>query len=561
MISRQVSRLRSAALVALLVLIAAACRFEPPPRGEELARYSVLSPKDRVVGAATLWRAPGEPERWREELAVDDEKGRKVVEVRGLLSRDGEALLRYRTRWRWEKEVESLEVWSDARSTRWRRQKGLAIERSEAPAGSQALVVATLLPTAEPGGSLALWYDLARRLPLEGPDELTWSGFNLRTGAPITVFISRRERRRVEVDGRPREAVRFFVSTRATGHTVWVDAKTRELLFVDNVFGQLVRQGFARPVRQLPERPASVVEEELKVRNGPVELAGTLSLPREAAAPLPAVLLVHGSGPMDRDESPLYVFRELAHRLSALGFAVLRYDKRGVGESRFLDDEHKSSTLQDLSADAQAWVSRLAAREGIDPDCLFTLGHSEGGIIAPLVAARDRRVAGVVTLAGPVEGLLDILPEQLDLIARAHGLPEKQLEEARRAQAVLLRRLRSPALAPETEDLASGWLRSHAAHDPVELLRGLEAPVLGVFATGDLQVPVGQAKRLRELAKERAAPTEVQLFDGLDHVMMDDRGGRSGIGLLSDPDRRVDPRVLDAIAAWLSNRARLRKGP
>lgn len=555
--------MRAAAPVALLVLVlgAAACRFEPPPGGEELARYSVLSPKDRVVGAATLWRTPGEPESWREEIDVEDDKGRKTLEVRGLLSRDGEALPRYRARWRWKKEVEELEVWSDAQSTRWRRQKGLAVERSEAPAGSQALVLAPPLPTEEPSDSLALWYDLARRLPLEGPDELTWGGFNLRTGAPLTVFVSRRERRSVELDGRPREAVRYFVSTRASGHTVWVDAETRELLFVDNLFGQLVRQGFARPARQLPERPASVVEEELKVRNGPVELAGTLSLPREAAAPLPAVLLIHGSGPMDRDEAPLYVFRELAHRLSAQGFAVLRYDKRGVGESRFLDDEQKSSTLQDLSADAQAWVSRLAAHEGIDPDCLFTLGHSEGGIIAPLVASRDRRVAGVVTLAGPADNLLDILPEQLDLIARAHGLPEKQLEEARRAQAVLLRRLRSPALAPETEDLASQWLRSHAAHDPVEILRGLEAPVLGVFAAGDLQVPVSQAKRLRELAKERSAQTEVQLFDGLDHAMMDDRGGRSGMGLLSDPDRRVDPRVLDAIAAWLSNRACLRKGP
>ncbi|MGI5861623.1 MAG: alpha/beta hydrolase family protein [Myxococcales bacterium] len=552
-------RMRSTALIALFVLGTADCRFDLPPRGEVLARYSVLSQKGDAVGAATLWA--GAPDAWIEEIDVQDEKGRRAIEVRGLLSRSAEALSHYRAHSRSGIEVEELEVWSDARTTRWRRQKGLAIERAEVPAGAEAIVNAALLPTTEAGGSLALWCDLARRLPLEGPDELNWNGFNLRSGTPMTVFVSRRERRQVEVDGRPRDAVRFFVNTRASGHTVWVDAETRELLFVDGVFGQLVRQGLARPARHLPERPASVVEAELKVRNGPVELAGTLSRPADAAGPLPAVLLIHGSGPMDRDESPLYVFRELAHRLSEQGFAVLRYDKRGVGESCFLDGERKSWTLQDLTSDAQAWLAQLASREDIDGDCLFTLGHSEGGIIAPLAAAKDGRVAGVALLAGPIDNLLVILREQLDLIARAHGLPEKQLEEARRTQAVILRRLRSPAASPETEGETTAWLRSHAAHDPVELLRGLEIPVLGVFAAGDLQVPVGQAQRLRELAKARAAPTDVQVFDGLDHAMMADHVERSGMGLLFDPDRRVAPRVPDAIAAWLSNRPCVQKQP
>ncbi len=554
--------MRSALLQLLALLLAtSACRFEPPPRGEELARFSVLSPKDRVVGSATLWRAQGSPATWIEEIDAEDEEGRKAVEVRGLLSRNADALSRYRGRWHVAKEVESLEVSSDAASIRWRRQKGLAVERSQAPPGADAFVAAALLPTAEPGGSLALWYDLAPRLPLEGPEELAWRGFNVRTGTPVTVFVSRRERRQIELEGGLRAAVRFFVSTRALGHTVWVDARSRELLYVDNVFGQIVRQGFAKPARHLPERPASVVEEELRVRNGRVELAGTLSRPRGTVARLPTVILVHGSGPMDRDESPLYVFRELAHRLPTLGVAVLRYDKRGIGESRFLDDQDKSATLEDLTADAQAWVSQLAARGDIDSDCLFTLGHSEGGIIAPLVAAKDSRVAAVVLLAGPTDNLLDILSEQLDLIGQAHGLPKKHLEEAQRAQAVLLRRLHSPPVSPETEDQTTTWLRSHAHHDPTETLRGLKTPVLGVFASGDLQVPVGQANRLRELAKERTASTDVQVFDGLDHAMMDDRGERSGMGLLSDPDRRVDPRVLDAIAAWLSNRACVRKGP
>ena len=445
-------------LVLVLSLLLFACGFAPPPHGAQLARFEIAGPDGGIVGLAVLWEAKGAPGTWIEEVRVDDAKGRRAIQVDGVLE-GGNSPERYAVRSRSLREVDEIETRLEDGEARWRRRKGLAVERGRVESAPPLLFTQALAPTDGPVGSLALWVALAPRLPLDGPAEVEWRALDVRRGQPVELFVSRRERRQVTIGGEARPAARFFVSTRAAGHTVWIDAETRELLFVDCVFGGLERPGLVLPERPLRARPDTVVERELKVRRGEVELVGTLSRPRVAAGPVPGVVLVHGSGAMDRDEAPFYVFRDLAHRLSAEGFAVARYDKRGVGESRFLGED-ESVTREDLAADARAWLDALAGLPEIDGDCLFLVGHSEGGYLVPAVATGDPRVRGVVMIAGGVDPLFEVMKEQLQLLLGAHGLPPAQLEELARAQQATFRRLASPVESPESEDVATGDRKS-----------------------------------------------------------------------------------------------------
>ena len=251
-----------------------------------------------------------------------------------------------------------------------------------------------------------------------------------------------------------------------------------------------------------------------------VRLAGTLTTPK-GAGPFPVTVLIAGSGPNDRDETILghKPFALLADTLTRRGVAVLRYDKRGIAQST---GSYATATTADFAADAEAAVSFLKTQSSIDPKRIGLMGHSEGGLIAPLVASRNREIAFVVLLAGPGMTGEQIMLAQGVLIAKAAGVPEADIQKNTQMQKALFEiAKRTPdskaaaleaealieksiqAISPEKQKAIGGtafaktqsqivsapWLRYFITYDPIPALRATRCPVLALGGSLDLQVP------------------------------------------------------------------------
>jgi uncharacterized protein len=347
---------------------------------------------------------------------------------------------------------------------------------------------------------------------------------------------------------------------------------------------------------QEPTRPLPYREEEVAYDSEPgVRLAATLTLPA-GVGPFPAVVLITGSGPQDRDESlaghrPFYV---LADALTRRGIAVLRADDRGVGRStgNFLGVQSSEA----FATDALAGVRFLAARADIRRDTIGLLGHSEGGLVAPLAAARDapeaRELAFLVLLAGPGVPLGEILVEQSRLIQSASGAPSSMID----ANAAILRRLieiaksegdveraaaamrqeltayvptlpeaaRAPLTAQidqQVRQMSSPWMRWMLAYDPLPALRRLEIPVLALFGERDLQVPPAQNKTPLESAVRAAGQpaSKVVVLPGLNHLLQAASTGSPAE--YSVIEETMNAAALDLIGDWLVEQASVRRSP
>ena len=265
---------------------------------------------------------------------------------------------------------------------------------------------------------------------------------------------------------------------------------------------------------QTPVRPFPYAEEEVAFSGGAegVVLSGTLTLPR-GGGPFPAALLLAGSGPQDRDESLANhrPFLLIADALARKGIAVLRYDKRGVGKSTGNPD---TATTMDLAADAQAALAFLKTRKEINAASIGLIGHSEGAIIAPYLAGHSKEVKWLVLLAAPATTGEQTLLNQSELIGRAGGLSDEQLEPSLafdQAAYALVRKEKDPnalagklvglvkesgldaALPPATLEtqlrmLASPWFRFFLDYDPMPNLKAVSCPVLALYGQKDLQV-------------------------------------------------------------------------
>ena len=304
-------------------------------------------------------------------------------------------------------------------------------------------------------------------------------------------------------------------------------------------------------------------EEEVRFESEGVTLAGTLTLPR-GAGPWPAAVLITGSGAQDRNEDTpgpgglkLGIFRAIADTLTRRGVAVLRYDDRGVGGS---GGNLATAGLSDLVADVRAAVHYLRGRPEIDPARIALIGHSEGGIIAPIVAAQDSGLAGIVLMAGTATPLDSVLVEQAVAAAREAGGDSASLAESRELVERVSRAVRegedieSLDLPPALEQLArSKWLREHVEHDPLATIRQVRVPVLIVNGGQDVQVTPEHARRLAAALSETGHPDfEVKIFPRLNHLFAVSRG--EGTAEYADPRARVDGEFLAYLADWLTER-------
>lgn len=297
-----------------------------------------------------------------------------------------------------------------------------------------------------------------------------------------------------------------------------------------------------------PGAPYTAEEVSIRVDTSHT-LAGTLTRPAGQRR-VPAVVLVSGSGPQDRDESfpmmpGLRPFRQIADTLSRRGIAVLRMDDRGHGAST---GHFASATSADFAADVQAAVAYLRRRSDIDGSKIAIVGHSEGGLIAPIAAAEDPRIAAIVLIASPSRTGRDIIAyQQRYAIEHSAAIPPEGRDSAfAHAQALLTQ-----------EAERQPWLRYFLDHDPLPVARRVRnTPVLILQGETDRQVTSDQANELAAAFRAGGnTDVTVRLLPDVNHILLRDPDGGPG-GYASLTSREVVPEVLGSLADWLAKRLR-----
>ncbi|MBN2198825.1 MAG: alpha/beta fold hydrolase [Candidatus Aminicenantes bacterium] len=349
----------------------------------------------------------------------------------------------------------------------------------------------------------------------------------------------------------------------------------------------LARQDKPLEIRrpQEPKKPYPYDEREVSYSNpaAGITLGGALTLPPHSG-PHPAVILISGSGAQDRDETVFNhkPFLILADHLTRLGVAVLRVDDRGVGKS---GGDHAQSTTEDYATDVEAGIAYLQSRPDIDAERIGLIGHSEGGIIAPLVASRNAATAFIVLIAGTGLPGEDILLLQSDLISRASGVDEDiigQNLEVNKKIFALIKAEPDPSAAEKkirdfmeelylnlseerkkeienketwiqslVANVNNPWFRYFLTYDPRPALEKVRCPVLAVIGEKDLQVPadinlqaIGEA-----LQKGGNSRFRIEKLSGLNHLLQTaTTGAPSEYGSIEET---MSPAALDLIGRWI----------
>ncbi len=374
---------------------------------------------------------------------------------------------------------------------------------------------------------------------------------------------------------------RFDGTLSADGQTIkgwWVQSTPLPLVLTRRAAGAGPPPAAAAPKRpQNPVPPFPYREEQVSFTDPAakesVRLTGTLTLP-PSTRPLAAVVLVAGSGPQTRDEEVLghKIFLVLADYLTRRGIAVLRYDKRGIGGST---GSYADATSFDFAADAKAAVAYLRGRKDIDARRIGVIGHSEGGLIAPLVAADDPGVAFIVLMAGPGEDGFKVLLQQGDLLLKAAGASDTTVASSHALRQAMFEEVRGEAdpakrdaevrrilsAAPETKALSaaaidaqvqavsSDWFHTFFNYDPAPTLAKLRLPVLAIAGSLDLQVPPKENLAAIRAALAHDKHATILELPGLNHLFQPAKTG--GIGEYSSIETTIAPEALKAIGDWV----------
>jgi pimeloyl-ACP methyl ester carboxylesterase len=279
--------------------------------------------------------------------------------------------------------------------------------------------------------------------------------------------------------------------------------------------------------------------------------------PKEKPAKLPAIVLVAGSGLVDRDETVagIPIFAQLANSLADAGYLVVRYDKRGVGQS---GGRMEAAGLTDYAEDLRAVIRYLTdKRKDVDENRIAVAGHSEGAAIAMLAAQRDKNIRALVLMAGPGTTGAELILEQ-----QQHALSRLNLPDEERQQRIGLQlKLQAAALSgqgwdgipPEMQRQANTpWFTSVLQYSPAEVMKKVDQPILIVQGDLDRQVPAAHADKLATLAKARkkAADVQVAKFPTLNHLLVPATTGE--VDEYSKLETKaVSPEVSAKIAEWL----------
>lgn len=310
--------------------------------------------------------------------------------------------------------------------------------------------------------------------------------------------------------------------------------------------GEEVKRDYSAP----PDAPYTAEEVTVPVPGAasPTHtLAGTLTIPKGRTGTVPAVVTISGSGAQHRDSDilPGYApFREIADYLGHRGIAVLRLDDRGTGAST---GNFATATSADFADDIRAALAFLRARPEIDPGRLVLLGHSEGGIVAPMVAATDTALAAIALLAAPAQTGREVIRYQFRNLISA----DSTLRDAARDSA-----LASAIDGIESRAASDPWIRFFLDYDPLPTAAQVRQPVLILHGATDRQVTADQAEQLAAAIRGGGNPdVEVHIFPDINHLFVFDPDGHPP-GYAALPSKRVAPVVLSTLAEWLEGELR-----
>ena len=341
---------------------------------------------------------------------------------------------------------------------------------------------------------------------------------------------------------------------------------------------------------QDPVEPYPYVAEDVRYPNpdGGHELAGTFTRPADGG-PFPAVILITGSGPQDRNEALMghRPFLVLSDHLTRRGIAVLRFDDRGVGEST---GDHATATSRDFASDALAGVAYLKTRDDVDLAEIGLAGHSEGGLIAPIAATQSDDIGYIVLMAGPGVTGERILYAQGALINRAGGATEEQIERNRTLQRTMFDILKSEpdpdraatalteavrttfeamtdaeraragitdestldqVVSMQVTQFNTSWFRYFLTYDPAPVIEQVSVPVLAINGEKDLQVPYEENLREIEAALRRGGNTdyEIHALPDLNHLFQHSETGSPTEYATIEETWAVE--VMELIADWI----------
>jgi uncharacterized protein len=290
------------------------------------------------------------------------------------------------------------------------------------------------------------------------------------------------------------------------------------------------------PYSAPPDNAYSAHDVSIRVPQGHV-LAGTFTLPAHKES-IPAAVLITGLSPHERNngDSPWMTFRDIADTLTRAGIAVLRVDDRGIGKST---GDHAKFTSFDKADDVRSEVAWLRAQPGIDPKRIMLVGYSEGGLIAPMVAAKDPSIAAIITLAGPGVPGMEVARYQVQQpILKDPKIPEADREkEFARQMAEALKGL-------------SAHESSFLAIDPIQYDREVRCPALIIQGGADATVPVRSAERIASAMRAGGnSDVTVRIFPGVSHSLLPDPSGLSA-GWAALPAFLTAPDLLDELTRW-----------
>jgi hypothetical protein len=318
--------------------------------------------------------------------------------------------------------------------------------------------------------------------------------------------------------------------------SVTIDAKHRLARVDIPAAGLSVVRADLATVASRPQTSRNPTDADVMIPALGFNLAGTITTPPQAAGRLrhPAVVLVAGSGRVDRENNlaGIPIFAQLAGALAERGFVVLRYDKRAVGQSGGRDER---ATLQDYAGDLIAAVKWLRKRKEVDRDRIAVAGHSEGGAVAMVAAAKEDDIASLVLMAAPGTRGSELILEQqqhgLDLLNVTGEERNDKVDMQQRIQTAVLTGVGWEGLPPEYRKVAdTAWFRSFLQYDPAKVMERVRQPVLIIQGDLDKQVFPHHADKLAELARQRRrkAAAELVRLPGVNHLLVPAATGEVG---------------------------------
>ena len=336
---------------------------------------------------------------------------------------------------------------------------------------------------------------------------------------------------------------------------------------------------------QHPQKPYPYHSEDVKFKNkkADISLAGTFTKPKDGKN-LPAIILISGSGPQNRDEELMQhkPFLVLADYFTKRGYAVLRYDDRGTFES---EGDFKTATSKDFATDTEAAIEYLKNRTDINPAKIGLMGHSEGGLIAPMVASENTDVAFIVLLAGTGVSGYEVILDQIEAINRANGETEKTITDAnymtksifgylesiqfkqnRKAliSDYLTRELdnnpkfsvpenitKEQFIQSQLPQLSSPWMNYFLFYNPQIALSKVTCPVLAINGDKDLQVTsrLNIPKIEQALKRGKTNTYKTMVIPGLNHLFQECTTGSPNE--YENITQTFSPKALIAISDWM----------